>query len=170
MRKALDFTYLAAMYVSGVCMVGVLLAVMSNVAGRSFGFQVSGADAYAGYLAAASAFFALAHTLKRGEHIRVSIVLARARGMARKLLELWCFSAGIVICIALAVYSWRLVWLSWLFGDISQSNDATPLWIPQLSMALGCSVMLLAMLDLAVSYIRNKGAEPPEQLPIAKVE
>jgi hypothetical protein len=33
------------------------------------------------------------------------------------------------------------------FNDISTSNDATPLWIPQLSMALGSCIFLIALID-----------------------
>jgi len=33
------------------------------------------------------------------------------------------------------------------FEEISQGVDATPLWIPQLSMAFGSVVLLIALLD-----------------------
>jgi hypothetical protein len=35
----------------------------------------------------------------------------------------------------------RLVWQSRTFNDISQGNDATPLWIPQIAMAVGAVVL-----------------------------
>ena len=50
----------------------------------------------------------------------------------------------------------RLAWLSWQYHDISQGNDATPLWIPQIGMALGCVVLLVAMVDDSVRLIRRK--------------
>jgi hypothetical protein len=40
-----------------------------------------------------------------------------------------------------AFYSVRLSWQSWSFHDISTASDATPLWIPQLAMALGTVVL-----------------------------
>ena len=46
-----------------------------------------------------------------------------------------------------ALYSCRLVWQSRAFNDISTGNDATPLWIPQLSMAIGSVILLVAFLD-----------------------
>ena len=46
-----------------------------------------------------------------------------------------------------AFYAVRLSWQSHLFHDISTSNDATPLWIPQLSMALGCVGFALAFVQ-----------------------
>jgi TRAP-type C4-dicarboxylate transport system permease small subunit len=56
----------------------------------------------------------------------------------------------------LALYSARLVWQSWAFHDISQGNDATPLWIPQIGMALGAVILLVAMLDDLVQVIRGR--------------
>ena len=47
----------------------------------------------------------------------------------------------------LAYYSIRLAWQSHLFHDVSTSNDATPLWIPQLGMAIGTLILLIAFID-----------------------
>ncbi len=58
-------------------MVGVLAMVLASVVGRLAGFNLRGSDAYAGYCMAAAGFLALAHTLKRGEHIRVTLFLER---------------------------------------------------------------------------------------------
>jgi TRAP-type C4-dicarboxylate transport system permease small subunit len=105
---------------------------------------------------AAAGFLALAHTLKRGEHIRVTLFLDRFHGRLRRPLEIWCHVAGTFFCGVLAFYSVRLVYQSYDFHDISQGNDATPLWIPQIGMALGCIVLLLAMVDDLVRVLRGK--------------
>jgi hypothetical protein len=42
-----------------------------------------------------------------------------------------------------------------VFNDISTSNDATPLWIPQLSMAAGNILFVIAFIDLLVARIRG---------------
>jgi hypothetical protein len=42
-----------------------------------------------------------------------------------------------------------------VFNDISTSNDATPLWIPQLGMAAGNILLLIAFIDLLISRIRG---------------
>ena len=127
---------------------GTLAMVLLGIAGRLLDFHVPGTDAYAGYCMAGAGFLALAHTLKRGEHIRVTLVLehvgaaraARARAAGR--------SASATLLAALfAYYSVRLAWQSWQFHDISTGNDATPLWIPQLAMAAGTVVLLIAFVD-----------------------
>lgn len=156
MRKALDLLYDAAGYLAAFFMIGILLMVLASVVGRAAGFNLRGSDAYAGYAMAAASFLALAHTLKRGEHIRVTLLLERFHGRLRRPLELWCHAAGTLFCSGLAFYSARLVWQSFTFNDISQGNDATPLWIPQIAMAVGAAVLLIAMLDDFILVIRRK--------------
>ena len=156
MRKALDLLYDAAAYAAAFFMVGVLLMVLASVAGRLLGFNLRGSDAYAGYCMAAASFLALAHTLKRGEHIRVTLFLERFHGRFKRPLDLWCHAAGTFFCAILAFYSARLVWQSRAFNDISQGNDATPLWSPELAMAAGAIVLLVAMVDEFILLIRRR--------------
>lgn len=156
MRKALDRLYDASGYLAAFFMVGILAMVLASVVGRLAGFNLRGSDAYAGYCMAAASFLALAHTLKRGEHIRVTLFLDRFGGRLRRPLDLWSHVAGTFFCAILAFYSARLAWQSNAFNDISQGNDATPLWIPQLAMALGALVLLVAMVDDFILLIRRR--------------
>ena len=156
MRKALDRLYDAAGYLAAFFMVGILAMVLASVVGRLAGFNLRGSDAYAGYCMAAASFLALAHTLKRGEHIRVTLFLDRFGGRLRRPLDLWSHIAGTFFCAILAFYSARLAWQSRLFHDISQGNDATPLWIPQLGMAAGAIVLLVSMVDDLVLLARHR--------------
>jgi TRAP-type C4-dicarboxylate transport system permease small subunit len=159
LRKSLDLLYNAAGYLAAFFMVGVLLMVLASVLGRLLNFQLRGSDAYAGYCMAAASFLALAHTLKRGEHIRVTLFLERFGERFQRPLDLWCHAAGTFFCSVLAIYSVRLVWQSFAYNDVSQGNDATPLWIPQIGMALGSIVLLVAMVDDSVRLIRHKRVE-----------
>ena len=56
---------------------------------------------------------------------------------------------------AFAYFSVRLAWQSYAFNDVSTANDATPLWIPQLAMAAGTLVLLVAFVDELVIEIRG---------------
>src|SRR3954470_21875855 len=112
MRRFLDLLYDAAGYLAAFFMVGILLMVLASVVGRLAGFNLRGSAAYAGYGMAAAGFLALAHTLKRGEHIRVTLFLDRFQGRLRRPLEIWSHLAGAFFCAVLAFYSVRLVWQS----------------------------------------------------------
>jgi TRAP-type C4-dicarboxylate transport system permease small subunit len=156
LRKALDRLYDAAGYLAAFFMIGVLAMVLASVVGRIAGFNLRGSDSYAGYCMAAASFLALAHTLKRGEHIRVMLFLERFDGRFRRPLEIWSHLAGAFFCALLAIYSVRLAWQSHAFNDVSQGNDATPLWIPQLSMAAGAIVLFVAMVDDFIRLLRGR--------------
>jgi len=156
MRSFLDKLYDAAGTLAAFFMIGTLVMVLVGVTGRMFDFYVRGTDAYAGYCMAASGFLALAHTLKRGEHIRVTLILQAFKGKARHALQLWCHAAACLLAGFLAWFSVRLAWQSYSFHDISTSNDATPLWIPQLSMAFGTLILLLAFIDEFVIEVRGR--------------
>jgi len=147
MRRLLDTLYDAAAYLAALFLMGTLAMVLLGIFGRLFGFQVRGTDAYAGYFMAGSGFLALAHTLARGEHIRVNLVLEHAGERARRLLERWSLAAASVLATAFAYFSIRLAWQSYVLHDISTGNDATPLWLPQLAMAAGTVLFAIAFID-----------------------
>jgi len=159
-RKALDSLYDAAAYVAAFFLVGTLAMVALGVAGRFLGWYVAGTDAYAGYCMAACGFLALAHTLKRGEHIRVTLLLASLKGKSKHALEVWALFAASLLALLMAFYSCKLAWQSYTFHDISTSNDATPLWLPQIMMALGAIVLAIAFVDELVLEVRGERFVP----------
>lgn len=165
MRKLLNGMYSAAEFLAAVCMVGVLLAVLTSILSRQLEFHVSGLDAYAGYFMASAGFLALASTLRHGEHIRVTLVLNALAPAGKRRLDIAALAVGIAIAVSLAVFSTKLVVDSYTFNDISTSNDATPLWIPQLGMAAGTILLLIAFIDLFISRIRGdeSGMDAEEQ-------
>ncbi len=158
--RSLDALYDASAALGAVAMVLLLVMVTLSVVSRLAGFNVPGIDAYAGYMMAAAGFLALAHTLKRGEHIRVTLLLSALRGSARRALELWALFAASLLAILSAIYSCKLAWQSHAFHDISTSNDATPLWLPQLSMAVGAVVLAVAFVDELVLEVRGERIVP----------
>ena len=156
MRKLLDALYDGAAALAALCMVGLLGMVLLSIAGRQLHFHLPGTDAYAGYLMAAAGFLALAHTLKKGEHIRVTLLLAALKGTPRRAMEIWALGAATLLALLSAWYSCRLSWQSYTFHDVSTGNDATPLWIPQLGMAAGSVILAIAFVDELVLELRGR--------------
>ena len=147
MRKLLNGLYEASAWLAGLSMIGILVMVLLTVISRLFGFSAPGTDSYAGYAMAGAGFMALASTLKKGEHIRVTLLLGALKGSALKTMEVIALVIATVLSGFLAFYASRLVWQSWEIDDISVGMDATPLWIPQLFMALGTLVFFIAFCD-----------------------
>ena len=165
MRRLLDALYDGAAWLAALFMMGLLAMVLLAIVSRLLHFHVPGTDSYAGYLMAGSGFLALAHTLKRGEHIRVTLLLSALHGRVRRAFEVWALAAAALLSALFAFYSARLAWQSRQFNDISTGNDATPLWIPQLAMAIGGTILLIAFVDELVLELRGRrrtGPQPEE--------
>ena len=119
MRKSLDALYDGAGWLAALFMIGVLLMVLLSIVSRLLHFYVPGTDAYAGYAMAGAGFLALAHTLKRNEHIRVTLIIGKLSGKPRRLLELWSLTVAVLLSGLFAFYAMRLAWQSHEFHDIS---------------------------------------------------
>ncbi|MDR2328388.1 MAG: TRAP transporter small permease subunit [Comamonas sp.] len=156
MRKLLNGLYDASAWLAGLSMIGILVMVLLTVVSRLIGFSAPGTDAYAGYAMAGAGFMALASTLKKGEHIRVTLLLGALKGGALKTMEVIALGIATILSGFLAFYAARLVWQSWEIDDISVGMDATPLWIPQLFMALGTLVFFIAFCDELVLELTGK--------------
>ena len=94
-----------------------------------------------GYFMAAAAL-ALASTFKhaRAHPRHAAVELRRLAGSRR--LDIFALAVGCLLAAAFAFFSVKLTYDSWQFNDVSTSNDATPLWIPQISMAVGTVLFL----------------------------
>ncbi len=156
MRKFLDALYDGAAALAALFMVLLLVMVLLSIVGREVGFYLRGTDSYAGYFMAAAGFLALAHTLKKGEHIRVTLFINMAKGPFKKAIEVWALAAAVSLAALFAYYSVKLSINSYQLQEISTGNDATPLWIPQISMGMGAVVLLIAFIDELVLEMLGK--------------
>ncbi len=147
MRKFLDGLYNVAAYAAALFMVSILVCVLLLIVGRQLGWYIPGLNAYAGYSMAAASFLALAHTFKQNEHIRVTLVLNALPSTPRHILNLISLVIALGLSATVAYYSVNLVLESYAFNDLSVEEDATPLWIPQLAMAIGSIIFAIALLD-----------------------
>ena len=151
-RRGLDALYLAGGVIAAGFLIILLVLIVLQMAARWSGFGFPGSTEYAGYAMAGASFLALAHTLNRGGHIRVSLLLSRL-GRYRYFGEVWCFAIGTALTCYLAWFAVRGVAWSRQLGDVSQGQDATPLWIPQLAMAAGSILLAIAFIDNLINLL-----------------
>jgi TRAP-type C4-dicarboxylate transport system permease small subunit len=161
MRSPLAPLYQAALWLAGLFMIALLATIVLSILGRQFDFYIRGIDSYAGYFMAAASFLALAGTLAKGDHIRVTLVISRFAGKPRRGLEIFCLALAVLISGAFAAFSVKMAWWSYKFNDISTANDATPLWIPQIGMALGTVVFAIAFIEELVLVLMGKPIDKP---------
>jgi TRAP-type C4-dicarboxylate transport system permease small subunit len=170
MRTRLDPLYDFFGAVGAFFIVLTLLIQVVSIAGRFVSFSIDGYDAYAGYFLAAGSFFALAHTLRRGDHIRVTLIISRFHGRTRVAIEIFCLAAATFLCGYFAWYSVKLAYGSWAINDVSQNIDATPLWIPQISMALGMVALFLAFAEEFVYVLKHRHLPAQQNPELARTE
>lgn len=152
LRRILDALYFAGGMIAGLCLIAILIIIVLQMSARWTGQMVPGSTDYAGYFMAAASFFAFAYALNHGAHIRVNLLLSRL-GKHRYWGELWCFALGTALSTYFAWYAVKAVYWSRKLHDISQGQDATPLWIPQLAMAAGSVLFALCFFDHLVRLI-----------------
>ncbi|MEX0590927.1 MAG: TRAP transporter small permease subunit [Xanthobacteraceae bacterium] len=159
MRAILDRFYALTLYLAAACLVLIGVLVGAQVIGRiadtllklfgypPYGFLVASLAEIGGYLLAAGSFLALAATLKRGAHIRVTVVLGIASARVRRWLELWVLAAGTTFVAYVSYSLIALVYDSYRFKEISYGLIPVPLAIPQAAMAAGAIALLIALVD-----------------------
>lgn len=150
--RFLDSLYTTGGVVAALFLIAILMLIVAQMVARWTSTTFSGAPNYAGYCMAAASFFAFAHALSRGAHIRVSLLL-NALGSKKYWLEVFCFTAGACISSYVAWFAIRANTWSHKFNDISQGQDATPLWIPQLAMSIGSVLLAVCFWDNLVRLL-----------------
>lgn len=152
LRRILDSLYLLGGIIAAGFLICILLLIVLQMLARWTGQVFPGATDYAGYCMAGASFFAFAYALNHGAHIRVSLFLS-AMGTKRWWGELWCFLIGAAITTWFAWHAVNGTYISWRFKELSQGLDATPMWIPQLSMSVGTVLLAIAFWDHLVQLL-----------------
>lgn len=153
LRKFLDFLYTAAGVLAGLCLIAILFLIVIQMLARWTGEVFPGAPDYAGYAMAAASFLAFANALNKGSHIRVSIVLNALGRRARWFLEIWCFAIATAVAWYVSYFTYRMLGFAIKFNDVSQGQDATPLWIPQSAMLIGMIILAIALTDNLITLL-----------------
>jgi TRAP-type C4-dicarboxylate transport system permease small subunit len=169
-NSPLSLLYRAFGVAGALFILATLLLQLFAIFGRLAGVTLGGHDAYAGYFLAAGSFLTLAYALRRGDHIRVTLLIGRLQGRARVAAEVFCLAVATFLSGYFAWYACRLAWGSWRFGEVSTEIDATPLWIPQLSMALGVTALFIAFAEELVQVLRTRRLPQPADAEIARTE
>ena len=159
LRSALDRLYAASGALAALSLAGVCVVMLAQALGREIGVLVRGADDITAWLTAASAFLALGHTFRRGELVRVGILLERLSAPARRRAEMAALSVALAFVGYMLWAVTKFVYESWRFGELAQGLIKIPIWIPQSSVVLGMLIFFIAVLDEWVTVIRgNKPA------------
>lgn len=169
-RKLLDGLYLFSGWLAGLFLIAIFLLMMALSLGREFAINVKSGDDLASWCMAAMAFLALAHTFRKGELIRMGLVVEKLSGTPRKVLELAVLILGTALVGYLAWHAAMMTRTSWLINDMSTGALVIPLWIPQLGFSVGAAILLIAFLDELVHVARGGFPRYAKMPPLTREE
>lgn len=124
--------------IAAMFMVSILLIIVVQMLARWFEFKFPGSTDYAGYAMAATSFFALAHALNRGAHIRVSILL-NLNQHTRYWLNAFAMFVAALTATYFARYAIKTNLFSEMLNDRTQGLDQVPEQLLTLVKMIGSS-------------------------------
>ncbi|MEO0428731.1 MAG: TRAP transporter small permease [Pseudomonadota bacterium] len=175
MRQALDRLYdwsgIGAAAFLALIAFTVLVQVTFNIidsvsltlTGDAVGLVLPSYAEFTGYFLATSSFLAAAHTLRRGAHIRVGLILQRLGPKARQVAEVWSTGVGAILSVYFTLWMWLLVEESLRFNDVSPGLIPVPIWIPQAGMAAGLTIFTVALVDACASAVKGRYIAEPDE-------
>ena len=170
MRTLLNGLYRSSGALAATCLAAICLLVVAQVLcriidaaakaviGEAIGLVIPSVAEFAAFLLVGAAFLGLAYSLRRGSHIRVSLLTQKLSESGQRLVEITCLLMGFLLAAFCAWYTLLLVVDSWQFQEQSYGVVSVPLWIPQLPMALGLLILAIALLDDFLAVLRGKQA------------
>ena len=161
MRRFLDRLYAASGALAAVCLASIAVVMLAQAAMREMGMLLRGADDIVAWLCAASAFLALGHTFRRGELVRVGLVIDHLGPRLQRRVALAALGLTVLFVAYMTYAVVRFVYESWQFEEVAQGLIQIPIWIPQMSFVLGVIVLLIAVADEFVVLVR--GGKPAYQ-------
>jgi TRAP-type C4-dicarboxylate transport system permease small subunit len=154
----LDRLYAASGGLAAVCLASIAVVMLAQAAMRELGMLLRGADDIVSWLCAGSAFLALGHTFRRGELVRIGLVVDRLPARVRRPVNLAALAVSVAFVGYMVYAVGRFVYESWQFSEVAQGLIQIPIWIPQMSFVLGALILFVAMLDELV--VLSRGGKP----------
>ena len=131
---------------SEAALVVMLVLIAVDIVTRSlFNFSLEASDEVGGYMLVVISFLSLSACHVHGSFHQVEFVQARLSPRARSISQLIFGLLSLAACILLAWQFVRLELSSWRFGDVAPTYLGTPLWLPQLPMALGMIALCFSL-------------------------
>lgn len=132
---------------AGVFLVLICVLIVAQIVARQFGTMIPSTDEFAAYCMAASGFLALPYALMRGAHIRVELLFRILPQRCLFAVEVLSNAVGLLIAAYLAWYCGLFVLESYEFKEVSPGLLPIPMWMPQVPMVLGTSILVIAMAE-----------------------
>ncbi|WP_316013291.1 TRAP transporter small permease [Roseobacter sp. HKCCA0434] len=165
MRRGLDRLYdlagaIAALAILAICLLvsaQIVLNILARLGGPGLSYTIPSYAQFAGFMLASASFLALAHTLRRGGHIRVGLLTDRLPLTARWVMEMLALALAAAMTAFATWYTGALVLESLHYGDRSTGMVSIPLWTVQVPVAAGLAILTIAFVHTLIESIMARG-------------
>ena len=156
MRRFLNRLYytsgaLGALFILALCALMIAQSVL-----REFGVRTGAVNDVVAWFCAAASFFSMAHAFKHGDFVRVTLLLDALSVAWRKRFEIAALLVGNIAVAYLAWWACKFTYESWEFNEVAQGLLPMPMWIPQMSFALGSVLLWIALLDELILVLQGQ--------------
>lgn len=155
MRKFLDRLYDGSLALAGLFLVGIFLLMVGEAILRKMGSYITGASELVGWFCAAAGFLALPATFKRGDMVRVGVLVDALPPRVRKPILIGCLLLGLVFTAYMLWAGAGYLWRGWLSEEMTQGMIEIPSWIPATSLLAGILLLFVALVDELVAALRT---------------
>ena len=149
--------YLFSGYVASFFLILIAILIVLSILTRTFDFYIAGLNEYSGYCLAAASFFGLAYTFEAGGHIRITLFIEKMSKKTKSIFEIWCLTAASIFSGFLAYYLIKMTYTSYLFEERSEGADGILLWPPQITLAIGSSLLFICIIHQFIKRLNNNG-------------
>jgi TRAP-type C4-dicarboxylate transport system permease small subunit len=142
--------------ICAVALVAMMVLIGAEVLVRSvLGFSLQITDEIGGYLLVAISFLSLPVAEAHGAFHHVEFVQSRLGERGRLVSRLVFDLLSLAFCVLL---DWQLIRVeiaTWRSGDVAPTILATPLWIPEMAMAIGTTVLCFTLVKTILARARR---------------
>ncbi len=147
--------------VVALALIALVVIIVADVFTRSaLGFSLQISDEYCGYLLVAITFLSLSVSHTHGTFHHVEFVQARLSERGQLMSQVAFDVLALIVCVILNWQFFRLELRSLESGSMAPSVMMTPLWIPQIAMPIGGTLVCLALLRTIVARVRRLATLP----------
>ena len=163
-QAALDRVLLATGYFAGAIFFFLAFFIGYDVVARKWGAELGipttqVTDEISSYMLVLASTWGFAYALWTDGHVRIDVLLPYFPPKLRTAADLFAYTAMAGFACLFAWRCWLLVFDSWDTGITSSTYLLTPLWIPQIILAGGFS--LLALTGVLMASAIALGAKAP---------
>ena len=156
MRRWLDWLYDGSAYCGAFFVCAIFVVMIGGALTRPMGISLTGTDDLVSWMCAAAAFLPMASAFRRGDFVRMLLVLEKLSPSQRRYAELLALLIAFVATAVLAGWAIFGVYESWRFDEMSIGLLVVPIWIPQLPFAFGALVLLIAVIDELAAVLQGR--------------